>query len=60
MALRNTEFFEVLLPRDAHMCGVHGDIEIDQNGYVHAMDKPGLGADIDFDLIKRKKIAVLA
>jgi L-alanine-DL-glutamate epimerase-like enolase superfamily enzyme len=59
MALRNTEFFEVLLPRDAHMCGVHGDIEIDKNGYVHAMNAPGLGADIDFDLIKRKKIAVL-
>jgi L-alanine-DL-glutamate epimerase-like enolase superfamily enzyme len=41
------------------MCGVHGDIEIDKEGYVHAMNAPGLGAEIDFDLIERKKIAVL-
>jgi len=27
---------------------------------VHAMNRPGLGATIDFDLIARKKTAVLA
>jgi L-alanine-DL-glutamate epimerase-like enolase superfamily enzyme len=26
---------------------------------VHVPDRPGLGAEIDFDLIKRKEIAVL-
>ena len=35
------------------------DIEVDSKGLVHAPTQPGLGAEIDFDLIKRKQIAVL-
>ena len=30
------------------------------DGMVHAIDKPGLGAEIDFELIKRKQVAVLS
>jgi L-alanine-DL-glutamate epimerase-like enolase superfamily enzyme len=30
-----------------------------RDGLVHAPTKPGLGYDIDFDLIERKKISVL-
>jgi len=36
------------------------DIEVDRSGLVHAMNRPGLGAAIDFELIERKKTAVLA
>jgi L-alanine-DL-glutamate epimerase-like enolase superfamily enzyme len=59
MAIRNCEYFEVLLPDGAQKYGLVQDIEVDGNGMVHAIDKPGLGAEIDFDLIKRKQIAVL-
>jgi len=60
MAIRNCEFFEVLLPAGAQKYGLAEDIEVDRRGLVHAMAGPGLGAAIDFDLIARKKIAVLA
>jgi len=35
-------------------------IEVDRQGFVHAVDEPGLGAEIDFALIERKKVAVLS
>jgi L-alanine-DL-glutamate epimerase-like enolase superfamily enzyme len=59
MAIRNCEYFEVLLPDGAQKYGLAKDIEVDSKGLVHAFDGPGLGAEIDFDLIKRKQIAVL-
>ncbi len=60
MALQNTEFFEVLLPSASQKYGLIQDIEIDTNGMVHAPTEPGLGASIDFDLIKRKILGVLS
>ena len=60
MAVRNCEFFEVLLPAGAQKYGLAQDIEVDRQGLVHAFNGPGLGADIDFALIERKKVAVLA
>ncbi len=59
MAIRNCEFFEVLLPAGAQKYGLVEDIEVDRSGLVHAMNRPGLGAEIDFGLIERKKTAVL-
>ncbi len=59
MAIKNCEFFEVLLPAGAQKYGLVEDIEVDSNGLVHAMGEPGLGAAIDFDLIERRKTAVL-
>src|SRR5438309_2034111 len=59
MAIRNCEFFEVLLPADAQKYGLVADIEVDSHGMVRAPTAPGLGAQIDFDLIERKKLAVL-
>ena len=59
MAIRNCEFFEVLLPAGAQKYGLAQDIEVDAQGLVHAFDGPGLGAAIDFGLIERKKTAVL-
>jgi L-alanine-DL-glutamate epimerase-like enolase superfamily enzyme len=60
MAIRNCEFFEVLLPAGAQKYGLARDIEVDGHGLVHAFNEPGLGAAIDFPLIDRKKIAVLS
>jgi L-alanine-DL-glutamate epimerase-like enolase superfamily enzyme len=60
MAIKNCEFFEVLLPSGAQKYGLAEDIEVDKDGLVHAFEKPGLGAEIDFDLIRRKQTAVLS
>jgi L-alanine-DL-glutamate epimerase-like enolase superfamily enzyme len=60
MAIRNTEFFEVLLPAESQKYGLVQDIVIDAAGLVHAPSGPGLGAQIDFALVERKKVAVLA
>jgi L-alanine-DL-glutamate epimerase-like enolase superfamily enzyme len=59
MAIRNCEFFEVLLPDAAQKYGLATDITVDDKGLVHAPTGPGLGAAIDFELIKRKTVGVL-
>jgi len=59
MAIKNSEFFEVLLPSAAQKYGLVEDIEVDARGLVHAVNGPGLGASIDFGLIERKKTATL-
>ena len=58
-AIRNCEWFEVLLPAGAQKYGLVEDIEVDAEGYVHAPTGPGLGVEIDFDLIERNKLAEL-
>jgi L-alanine-DL-glutamate epimerase-like enolase superfamily enzyme len=60
MAIRNTEFFEVLLPDSMQKYGLAQDIAVDKDGLVHSPTKPGLGAEIDFAMIERMKIAVLS
>jgi L-alanine-DL-glutamate epimerase-like enolase superfamily enzyme len=59
MAIKNCEYFEVLLPDGAQKYGLVEDIVVDKKGLVHAPKGPGLGALIDFALIERKKTAVL-
>ncbi|MFL6717553.1 MAG: hypothetical protein ACJ8G3_14445 [Burkholderiaceae bacterium] len=58
--IQNTEFFKVLLPAKSQKYGLTRDIDINRDGMVHAPDGLGLGAEIDFALIERKKVAVLA
>ena len=50
---------DLLLPDGAHKYGLAQDIVVGKDGLVHAPEKPGLGAEIDFALIARKQIAVL-
>ena len=59
-SIRNTTFFEVLLPDAAQKYGLEKDIVVGRDGMVHVPDGPGLGAAIDFELIERKKMAVLS
>jgi L-alanine-DL-glutamate epimerase-like enolase superfamily enzyme len=59
-AIRNTTFFEVLLPDAAQKYGLEKDIIVGRDGMVHVPHEPGIGAAIDFGLIERKKIAVLS
>jgi len=60
MAIRNCEYFEVLLPDGANKYGLVQDIDVDSEGLVHAPTGPGLGVEIDFELIRRNTQAVLA
>ncbi len=59
LAIRNCQFFEVLLPSDAQKYGIIDDLEPDADGFIHAPTAPGLGARIDFELIEAKKVQVL-
>lgn len=57
--IRNTEFFEVILPDDIQKYGLVDDLVVDGDGMVRVPDRPGLGVDIDFDLIRRNTVSVL-
>jgi L-alanine-DL-glutamate epimerase-like enolase superfamily enzyme len=59
VALRNCEMFEVLQPDGSHKFGLLKELEIDKNGLIHAPEGSGLGAQIDYELIKSKTIQVL-
>lgn len=60
MAIENCEYFEVLLPSGAQQYGLVEDIAPDEQGLVYAFDGPGLGVQIDHDLIERKQTALLS
>lgn len=59
MAIKNTTYMEVLLPHEAWWYGLVENIQIDKDGFAHAPTKPGLGCDVDLDLVERMKIDVL-
>ena len=59
MAIDNCEYFEVLLPERAQKYGLIKDIEVDSEGFVHVVDEPGLGAQIDFELIRRNTTEII-
>ena len=59
MAINNCDYYEVLLPDDANKYGLVNEVEVDGEGFVHAPEKPGLGYDIDWDLVKRTTTDVL-
>jgi L-alanine-DL-glutamate epimerase-like enolase superfamily enzyme len=60
LAIANCQFFEVLLPAEAQKYGIIDDLTPDSDGFIHAPTGPGLGANIDFELIENKKITVLS
>jgi hypothetical protein len=59
MAIRNCEFFEVLLPAGAQKYGLAENIEVDGRGSRPRAERPELGALIDFELIERRQTTVL-
>jgi L-alanine-DL-glutamate epimerase-like enolase superfamily enzyme len=59
MAINNCNYFEVLLPAVAQKYGLVNDIEVDDQGLVHAPEGAGLGYEIDWDLVKRKTTTIL-
>ena len=49
--------FRHFLPDAAQKHGLVEDIKVDKNGMVHAPTNPGLGYEIDFDLIEHNKVS---
>ncbi len=62
MAMRNCEYYEVLMPAAAQKYGLVEDVELSADGFIEIapFEAPGLGAKIDFDLIRRKTLEVLS
>ena len=58
MAVPNCEFFEFFPCTGANLYGLVEDIEFG-DGYVHAPTKPGLGYEIDWDLVKKEHAGTL-
>lgn len=60
MAIKNCDYFEVILPDSVNKYGLVHDIEVDSQGLVHAPEEPGLGYEIDWELVKRKATRTLS
>lgn len=59
MAVPNCEFYEVFPSTGALKYGLVEDIEVDADGLVHAPSGPGLGFEIDWDLVRREYVGVV-
>jgi L-alanine-DL-glutamate epimerase-like enolase superfamily enzyme len=58
MAVNNCDYYEVFPSHGANKFGLVEDIEVDDHGFVYAPEKPGLGYEIDWDLVKRETVQV--
>lgn len=56
-AIRNCEYFEVLIPQKPFAFGVLNPIRIDEKGFVTPPSKPGLGVELDWDALKHYRVA---
>ena len=60
MAIKNCEYFEVLLPDASQKYAVINDLKVGADGFVQAPKGPGIGVEIDFELIAEKKTTILS
>ncbi len=58
-AMKNCEFFEILWPSDMYSFGLKKPIFIDEFGYAHVPDAPGMGIELDWDFIHDATIEIL-
>jgi L-alanine-DL-glutamate epimerase-like enolase superfamily enzyme len=59
MAINNCDYYEVFPSSGSNKYGLVEDIEADDQGFVYAPEKPGLGYDIDWDLVEREKTQII-
>lgn len=59
LAVKNCDFFEKVVPEEDFEYATKNVIRIDKEGYVHALEKPGIGIDIDWNLIEKMTIKTL-
>lgn len=58
-AISNCEFFELLYPPEAMAMGMKQPLRIDEAGYAHPPEEPGIGVSFDWEFIERSTIQVL-
>jgi len=58
-AMKNCEFFELLWPAEVYNFGLVEEIQIDEAGYAHVPDEPGMGIALDWDLIEKATVEIL-
>lgn len=56
-AIKNTTYFEQLVPRELVSFGVVEDFVIDSEGFAHIPDAPGIGLEIDWDYMEKHKVS---
>ena len=59
LSVSNGNMFPMLLPVRDFQFGLIEDLEIDPDGCIHAPKRPGLGVEIDWELLDRHTEAVL-
>ncbi|MGD9665634.1 MAG: enolase C-terminal domain-like protein, partial [Novosphingobium sp.] len=59
LSLKNSDFFEQLIPESLYDFGVKETVHIDKEGFAHAPKGPGHGIEIDWDFVNRYKILEL-
>ena len=52
-AVRNCEWFEYFVPHDVFQFPMKESLPIDDKGWIHVPDKPGLGCELDWDAIEK-------
>ena len=58
MAIHNCDYYEVFPASGANKFGLVQDVEVDDHGLIYAPEKPGLGYEIDWELVKRETVQV--
>jgi L-alanine-DL-glutamate epimerase-like enolase superfamily enzyme len=59
MAIPNCDYYEFFPATGVNKYGLAKDIEIDHTGMVYAPEGPGLGYEINWDLVRRDTIQIL-
>jgi L-alanine-DL-glutamate epimerase-like enolase superfamily enzyme len=57
-SLHNTTYFEQLVPKRLFDLGTREPVHIDSEGFAHIPDAPGIGVEIDWELVEKSKIGV--
>jgi hypothetical protein len=52
-AFSQLRILRAALPQEANQIGVLNGISVDDRGYVHTSEKPGLDCEVDWDLVNR-------
>ncbi len=52
-AIRNCEYFELFVPDEEFVFPMKGRLPVDTNGLIHVSDAPGIGAEVDWDMVDR-------
>ena len=50
-AIRNCDYFELFVPEESFRFPMKGALPIDEKGHIHVSEKPGIGVEIDWDLV---------